>query len=426
MLRTLPLAFVLAGVALYTVLAGADFGAGLWQLLAGGGERGTAIRDHAHDSMGPVWEANHVWLIFVLTVTWTAYPTFLGSLASTLAVPLFIAGLGIILRGASYALRSGAADRRELRVVDTAFAVASLVTPFTLGAAAGAIASERVPVGNAAGHLFSSWLNPTSILVGAIAVAFSAYLAAVFLAADAARRGESELRERFRVRALGAGAVAGGLAVAGLIVIHGDAHSLYAGLLHGAALGVGIASLVAGAGTIALVLTRRFETARYGAAVAVATVIAGWALARYPTLLPGLSVDRAAAPHDTLVVLVVAVLAGGAIVFPSLGLLFTLTLRGHLGPAGARPPSGAAEPDASGAARPTAVLGGISPALGARAAGALLIAGVGLLNAATASWAHAVGVVSLFGFVIVAFATIVPRALANDDDQPLEDRPSTR
>src|SRR5438270_5152310 len=108
LLASLPLVFVLTGIALYTVLAGADFGAGFWQLFAGRGERAEQIREHAHDSMAPVWEANHVWLIFVLTVFWTAYPTALGSIASTLAAPLFIAGIGIVMRGAAYALRSGA------------------------------------------------------------------------------------------------------------------------------------------------------------------------------------------------------------------------------------------------------------------------------------------------------------------------------
>jgi cytochrome d ubiquinol oxidase subunit II len=142
MLDALPLVFVLIGLVLYTVLAGADFGAGMWQLMSGGGKRGERIRDHCHHSMGPVWEANHVWLIFVLTVTWTAYPVFFGSVASTLAVALFIAALGIILRGASYALRSGAARTRELVTIDGMFAVASLITPFALGAAAGGIAAE--------------------------------------------------------------------------------------------------------------------------------------------------------------------------------------------------------------------------------------------------------------------------------------------
>src|SRR5919109_1762458 len=129
MLEALPLTFVLAGVMLYTVLAGADLGAGLWQLTAGRGPRAERIREHAHRSMGPVWEANHVWLIFVLTVFWTAYPTAFGSIASTLAVPLFIAGIGIVFRGAAYALRAGTANAREASVVDTIFSVSSILTP---------------------------------------------------------------------------------------------------------------------------------------------------------------------------------------------------------------------------------------------------------------------------------------------------------
>jgi len=236
MLDALPLVFALAGLTLYTVLAGADFGAGVWQLFAGRGAHAEEIREHAHHSMAPVWEANHVWLIFVLTVMWTAYPEAFGSIASTLAAPLFLAGVGIILRGASYALRAGIESRRELRVIDAVFAGASLVTPFALGAAAGAIASERVPVGNAAGALFSSWLNPTSILIGVIAVANSAYLAAVYLAADARRVGDPELENAFRTRALGAGVLAGAIALAGLVVVHADAHSLFEQLTSGSAL----------------------------------------------------------------------------------------------------------------------------------------------------------------------------------------------
>jgi len=409
LLKALPLVFVLAGLVLYTVLAGADFGAGIWRMFSGPDERGERIRDHAHHSMGPVWEANHVWLIFVLTVTWTAYPTFLGSIASTLAIPFFIAALGIILRGASYALRSGASTSREAVLVDGAFAVASLVTPFALGAMAGGIAAERIPVGNAAGSLWSSWLNPVSIIVGVLAVAFSAYLAAVYLSADAARRAEPDIEEAYRRRALVAGSAAGVLAIVGLIVVHGDAHSLYAGLVHGAALAVLILSLVAGTVAMALVATRRFEPARYVAALAVAAVVAGWAFARWPALLPGLSVYQAAAPHDTLVAVVVAVLAGGAILFPALGLLFTLTLRGHVGEPGtdAMPPDGVAGGVLGQAGR-------AGPALAARVAVACLIAGVGFLNAADAPWAHIIGVFALFGFIIAGFAAIVPWALAHD------------
>jgi cytochrome d ubiquinol oxidase subunit II len=401
-LQTLPLVFVLAGVAIYTVLAGADFGAGIWQLLSGPGARGEQIREHAHESMGPVWEANHVWLIFVLTVTWTAYPVFFGSLASTLSVALFIAGLGIILRGASYALRSGAADGRETLLVDGAFSIASLVTPFALGCAAGAVAAERVPVGNAAGDEFSSWLSPVPVMVGALTVCFSVYVAAIFLAADSHRTGERELADSFRIRALVAGGVAGAVAIAALVVVHADAHSLYTGLVHGSALATMIVSIVAGLTTLGLVWTRRFEPARVSGALAVAAVIAAWALARNPVLLPGLTIDQAAASHDTLVTIVVAVLAGGVLLFPSLALLFTITFRG---------PSAATGADAADTSvgfplrvTPTAP----------RVAVVLFIVGLGMLNAANAGWCHIIGVFALFGFVIAGFTAIVPRELARD------------
>jgi cytochrome bd ubiquinol oxidase subunit II len=408
MLDALPLVFILAGLVLYTVLSGADFGAGIWQLLSGPGEKGEQIREHCHRSMGPVWEANHVWLIFVITVSWTAYPVFLGSVASTLAVALFVAALGIILRGASYALRSGASRTRELVTIDGMFAVASLITPFALGAAAGGIAGERVPVGNAAGNLITSWLNPVSILIGVLAVAFSAYLAAVYLAADAKGRGEADLIEPFRVRALAAGAAAGGLSLAGLIVLHADDHSLYAGLVHGAGLVVLILSVVIGTATMGLNVARRFELARFTAGLAVALVIADWAIARWPTLLPGLTIDQAAAPHDTMVAVVVAVVAGGVLLFPALGLLFTLTLRGHLGEQAAK-----AEPGPSRPQRNVAQLL-LGPTLGARLAVALLIVGFGLLTVADAPWAHAIGVVSLLAFILTAFAALVPQALADE------------
>jgi cytochrome d ubiquinol oxidase subunit II len=404
LLAALPLVFVLAGLVLYTVLAGADFGAGFWQLFAGRGPRAQRIREHAHDSMAPVWEANHVWLIFVLTVFWTAYPTAFGSIASTLSAPLFIAGIGIVMRGAAYALRSGASSRRELGVIDTIFSISSILTPFALGAAVGAIASRRVPVGNAAGHFFSSWLNPTSILIGVVAVAVSAYLAAVYLAADAARRHEHELEHEFRIRALGAGVVAGALAIAGLAVLRSDAHPLYKELIGGEALPALVVSVVAGAATLALVYRRRFEAARYSAALAVAAIVAGWALGQWPTILPGLSVSQAAASHDTLVAVVVAVLAGGALLFPSLALLFSLTLKGRLQGPGI-------------AAQDVASTGGAAakPTLLARGAAAFLIAGIGLLNVADARWAHAVGVISLFGFVISGFLAVISTTLTGKE-----------
>jgi cytochrome d ubiquinol oxidase subunit II len=406
-LYLIPLIFVLIGLAFYTVLGGADFGAGFWQLTAGRGRQAQAVREHAHAAMAPVWEANHVWLIFVLTVVWTAYPTAFGSIASTLSIPLFIAAVGIIFRGVAYALRAGAAGPRELSAIDTVFSISSVLTPFALGTAIGGIASGRVPVGNAAGSQFSSWLNATSLLVGVLAVSTAAYLAAVFLCADATKLGDEGLEERFRRRALGAGIVAGVIAVVGLGVIAVDADRIFHRLTTGAGLAGLVVSLVAGVATLALVWRRRYELSRYGAAVAVAAIIAGWALAQSPLFLPGLTIEAAAAPRSTLIAVTVAVLGGAVILFPSLAVLFRLVLSGRL-----------AEGGESVDFRPAPRLMRASrQGLFARAAFACLIAGIGLLTAAETAWAHALGVASLFGFVALGFpAALPPQVVPPTDD----------
>lgn len=408
-LYLIPLIFALIGLAFYTVLGGADFGAGFWQLTAGKGREAEAVREHAHAAMAPVWEANHVWLIFVLTVVWTAYPTAFGSIASTLSIPLFIAAVGIIFRGVAYALRAGAAHPRELGAIDTVFSISSVLTPFALGAAVGGIASGRVPVGNAAGNQFSSWLNPTSILIGVLAVASAAYIAAVFLCADATKLDDQELEEQFRRRALGAGAVAGVIAFAGLGVIADDAHRIFHGLTSGYGLAALIASLVAGVTTLALVWRRQYEPARYGAAVAVAAIVAGWALAQSPVFLPGLTIRAAAAPRTTLIAVIVAVLGGAVILFPSLALLFRLVLSGRLAESGE---------DHELRALPPRLVRASRHGLLARTALACLIAGIGLLTIAEAGWAHALGVVSLLGFVALGFPAALPPEAAPDMYEP--------
>jgi cytochrome d ubiquinol oxidase subunit II len=398
-LYLIPLIFALVGLAFYTVLGGADFGAGFWQLTAGRGRQADAIREHAHSAMAPVWEANHVWLIFVLTVVWTAYPTAFGSIASTLSIPLFIAALGIIFRGVTYALRAGAAGPRELGAIDTAFSISSVLTPFALGAAIGGIASGRVPVGNAAGSQFSSWLNPTSILIGVFAVASAAYMAAVFLCADASKLDDQELEARFRRRALGSGVVAGAIAFAGLGVVADDAERIFHGLTSGFGLVALVASLVAGVATLALVWRRRYEPARYSAAVAVAAIIAGWAIAQAPLFLPGLTIEAAAAPRTTLIAVIVAVLGGAVILFPSLALLFRLVLSGRLAEKGEALELGA---------RPPQLVRESRHGFLARASLACLIAGIGLLTVAEGGWAHALGVVSLLCFVALGFPAALP------------------
>ena len=327
-----PLFLALAGLIAYVVLGGADFGAGFWFLVSGRGPDRSRLREHTFRAMGPVWEANHVWLIFVLVVVWTAYPVAFGSIASTLAVPLFIAAVGIIMRGTTYALRSGSPSPRQDSAIGLVFSLSSVLTPFALGAAVGAIASGRVPVGNAEGDLFASWLNPTSLLIGVLAVATAAYLAAVFLAADAARQDDARLMAAFRRRALVSGVVAGAIAIGGLAVLHQDARELFDGLTEGPGLAALLASVAAGIATLALVARSRFEPARYTAAAAVAAIIVGWVAAQSPTFLPGMTVEQAAAGSSTLIALLVGLGIGAFILVPSLFVLFRLVLAGRFDP----------------------------------------------------------------------------------------------
>jgi cytochrome d ubiquinol oxidase subunit II len=420
-LADVPMLIILAGLVFYVVLGGADFGAPLWQVTAPRTKDGERLRALAHDAMGPVWEANHVWLIFVLVVTWTAYPAAFGSLASTLCIALSVAAFGIIVRGAAYAMSSGTSDSGELRRIDTASAISSILAPFGLGACVGALASGRVPYGNAAGDLWSSWLNPTSILIGVLAVVFSAYLAAVYLCADAVRRGEDDLVDPYRRRALGAGIAAGALAAVGLVVLHEDAHALYRELVTGAGLPALIVSVVAGAATITLVFARRFEPARVTAALAVTATVAGWALAQQPRFLPGLTVEQAAAPHDTLVAVIVAVVAGAILLFPALTLLLRLTLGGALGHGG-DVDRGPVEDAATRRPGERRALVGLAPGLAGRAAAACLVAGLGLLTIAEAGWAHAVGLVLLLGFVVLGFLGAAPALLEAEPSQAAADK----
>jgi cytochrome d ubiquinol oxidase subunit II len=330
-LPDLAAGLIIVGLTAYVVLGGADFGAGFWDLTAGGARRGARVRGMIKLAMGPVWEANHVWLIFVLVTFWTAFPVAFGSVTSTLYVPLFLAAIGIIFRGAAFALRGEAATIAEARALGAAFALSSVLVPFFLGAAVGGIASGRVPVGNASGDALTSWWNPTSVLVGALAVATGAHLAAVFLAGDSVRAGQPDLVRGFRARALGSGVVAGALAITGLFVVREDARPLYDGLTSGGGLALVIASGLAGFVTLGLEWRSRFELARYTASVAVGSIVAGWAVAQRPDLLPGeLTLHDAAASDATLIVLVVSVAIGMLVLLPSLRYLFRLVLRGDL------------------------------------------------------------------------------------------------
>jgi cytochrome d ubiquinol oxidase subunit II len=349
--------------------------------------------------MGPVWEANHVWLIFVVVVCWTAYPTAFASIGSTLAIPLSIALIGIVLRGTAYALRAQTASGDVVAArLERVLGASSILTPFALGAAVGGIASGRVPVGNAAGDLVTSWLNATGITIGALSVATAAYLASVYLVADADRLGNGPLVRAFRIRAIVTGLVAGALALAALPVIHDDAHRIWHGLTHGWGLVALGASALGGSATLLLIRAGRYELGRGAAALAVAAVVVGWALAQSPDLLPGLTIDRAAAGHATLVALLVAVAGGLVILTPSLGLLFKLTLSGRFDAVEPVAPRAVARRESASRA----------PAL--RMAAVCLITGTTFTILLDSTWGLTLGVISLLAFIGLAFPSLAAPA----------------
>jgi cytochrome d ubiquinol oxidase subunit II len=307
---------LLLGVLCYAVFGGADFGAGFWDLVAGGADHGRAPRAVIDHSLGPVWEANHTWLIYCLVIFWTGFPGTFADVMRTLYLPLGLAVLGIVLRGSGFAFRKAV----ESPSAGAAFAASSVVTPFFFGTVAGALASGRVP-----GPAVSSWVNPTSLLGGVLAVAVCAYLAAVLLTADA----PDALTEYFRHRAWIAAWVTGVLSVAGIVVLRLDARRIFDRLL-GPALPVALVSLIAG--LLALMLLRRAAArlVRLLAGLAVAAMVVGWGVAQYPYLLgTHARIADVAAPHSTLVALAVIVAVAVTLIGPSFALLYTLQQR-HL------------------------------------------------------------------------------------------------
>jgi cytochrome d ubiquinol oxidase subunit II len=318
------------GVTTYAVFGGADFGAGFWDLASGRGEQADRSRALIVAAIGPVWEANHTWLIFDLVILWTAFPVAFAAIMSSLFVPLCLAAFGIVLRGAAFAFRPVVGSARGRTVTTAIFAASSVVTPFFLGAAAGGIASGRVSLDPTGGDLLASWLHPTSILVGLIAVAVCAYLAAVFLVADARRLGETDLAVLFLRRARAAALVTGGLLVAGILVLALDAPVL-ATELTGRGWPLVIAGLLLGGAALVAIGQRAPFGTRPLAVGAVVAVIWGWGVAQYPDILPRtLSLADAAAPSGSLGSLLVVFVAAALAIAPSLVLLFSLTQRNRL------------------------------------------------------------------------------------------------
>jgi cytochrome d ubiquinol oxidase subunit II len=318
--------FLFIGVVAYCVLGGADFGAGFWDLVAGGARQGRAPRHLIDESLAPVWEANHTWLIYCLVMLWSGFPTALAAMTSTLYLPLGFAALGIVLRGAGFAFRKASIRTPEQRVYGAAFALSSVLTPYCFGSVAGALASGRVPTqGN--GDAVSSWLNPTSALGGVLAVLVCAYLAAAYLTVAARGHGDPDLFRYFRSRALAAGAVTGAVSIAGIFVLRADAPRLFHQLSHRSLPLVVLAALCGLLG-LALLRAERTRGLRMVAAAAVALIVCGWGVSQYPYLLgTHLTVQDAASPDGTLWVLVGVACVAGAVILPSLVLLFRVMER---------------------------------------------------------------------------------------------------
>jgi cytochrome d ubiquinol oxidase subunit II len=327
-LAELVLSIMFVGLIAYGLFGGADFGAGIWDLLAGGTRGGARQRDLIERSIAPIWEANHVWLIFVLVVLWTAFSGAFAAVVSTLYIPLTLAAFGMIARGAAFAFRKSISTLGMRRFLGAGFALSSLVTPYFLGAVVGGVASGRVPPGIAAGDVVTSWVNPTSVLGGVLAVLVCAYLAAVFLCADARREGAVDLADQFRLRALGTATVTGLVGLAGLFVLRADAPLLFDGLT-GRAAPVVVLSVVAGLAALVLLALRRYVPARATSALAVTAILVGWAVAQYPyLLLPEVTIEEAARGRPTLLAVLVALVGGAVVLVPALVYLYVLFQRG--------------------------------------------------------------------------------------------------
>ncbi|MFD8418723.1 cytochrome d ubiquinol oxidase subunit II [Streptomyces sp. NPDC059466] len=317
------------GVVAYALFGGADFGAGFWDLTAGGAERGRNPRHLVDLSIGPVWEANHTWLIYCLVMLWSGFPAAFAAITTTLYLPLILAALGIVLRGAGFAFRKVSVRTPQQRLNGSLFAASSVLTPYCFGSIAGGIASGRVPTGGN-GDAVTSWLNPTSVLGGILAVVSCAYLAAFYLASAAHRLHDEDLERYFRHRALLAGAVAGIVSVAGIFVLRADAPRLFHQLSHR---GLPLMVLAALCGVVGMAGAHlgRHTGRREIAALAIAAVVVGWGVAQYPFLLgTHLRIHEAAAPDSTLAVLLGVACVAALVILPSLILLFRLSGQGRL------------------------------------------------------------------------------------------------
>jgi cytochrome d ubiquinol oxidase subunit II len=308
----------------YVLLGGADFGGGVWDLLATGPRRSRQREVIAH-AIGPIWEANHVWLILAIVLTFACFPPVYARLGTVLHIPLTLMLVGIVLRGSAFTFRTydsqhDAVQRRWGRI----FASASLITPVLLGVSIGAVASGRVGAkteGSFADRFVEPWLTPFALSVGLLALALFAFLAAVFLTLETRDR---ELSDDFRRRALGSG-VAVFLASLIVLLLAGDAAPLVrSGLLDSPwAIPLHLATGLSAVAGFAALWYRRYRLARLAAGLQVSLIFWGWPLAQYPFLLPpGFTIRDSAAPDTTLRATLIVLSLGAVVLLPSLWYLF--------------------------------------------------------------------------------------------------------
>ncbi|MDL2075197.1 cytochrome d ubiquinol oxidase subunit II [Streptomyces sp. GXMU-J15] len=318
-------------IAAYACAGGTDYGAGFWDLLAGGAERGKRPRWLIDHAMAPVWEVNNVWLIFVLVVMWTGFPTMFQAVFEAMWLPLALAAVGLVLRGAGFALRKPTHRLAQRRIYGAAFAVSSLLTPFFFGAVLGGIAAGRVQVGTTAS--VDAWANPTSVLTGLLTVTATAFLGAVYLCSDARRFGADDLVDYFRPRALAAFAAVVVLALVALPVTHDDARHVWDGLTGGMGLLLVVLAAVCGVATVYFLLRRSLRWTRYTSAASVALTVLAWGFAQRPYMLPTtLTVTDAAGDPETLKWLTIVTVIAIVLIGPLLVLLFRLDTKGELEP----------------------------------------------------------------------------------------------
>ncbi len=326
-IAVIALSVLWLGLIAYVVLGGADFGAGIWDLFAVGPQ---AERQHRliNKALGPVWEANHVWLIFLIVGLFTAFPTAFATLSIALFLPLTIALIGIVLRGAAFIFRTYAIDTtsRFVRWWSRVFSTSSLLTPFFLGVSAAAVASGHIeaPNGNVHADLGSSWTTPFALTIGAMGVSLCASLAAVYLTVEAINDNDPQLAEAYRLRAIIAGAITAVLGALGLLLSPSEAPILWQGMLT-RAIPVVIATMLIGLATAASLLLRRYRVARVLIILETAFLLGSWGLSQFPYIIPpNVTISNAANEPSVILALLISIAIGMAILIPSLYYLFSV------------------------------------------------------------------------------------------------------